>query len=65
MRYLTDNELQRMRNERDMLNGNFNRMCITDDIVEYVIMQRVTIARINTILKICNERFREESEVKE
>lgn len=62
MRYLTDNELRLMNNERDMLNGNFNIMCITDDIEEFVKMQTVAISRISKILKICTERLIEESE---
>lgn len=62
MRYLTDNELRIMNNERDMLNGNFNRMCITDDIEEFVKMQTVAISRISKILKICAERLTESEE---
>lgn len=62
MRDLTDNDLQKIHIEKDMLRGNLNRMCITDDIEEFMKMQTVAISRLNNIFKICAERLTEESE---
>ena len=56
-RYLTDNELNRIRNEKDMLNGNINRMCVVDDSDELLKMYHFANLRIKTIFETCLDKF--------
>lgn len=51
MRYLTEQERRCIENEFDMLKGNINRMCVTDDIKE--LYKQADFAR-HRILKIEN-----------
>lgn len=59
-RYLTDEELKVIRNHKDMLEGNINRMCVTDDVVEFYRMFDVALSRINSIKTICFNKFIDE-----
>lgn len=56
-RYLTDDELNRIRIEEDMLKGNINRMCVCDECEELITMYRFSKLRIQTIFDICSEKF--------
>ena len=62
-RYLTDNELNRIRTEKDMLEGNINRMCVSDDIDELIKMYQVAILRIDMICDICISRHTNVEEI--
>lgn len=64
-RYLTDAELDRIRNEKDMLRGNLNRMCVADDIDELIKMYHYAESRIQTIFDICIDRFIDDKESEE
>ena len=57
MRYLTEQERKKIEFIRDMLNGNINRMCVTDNITE--IHKRAEYARhaITQIMDIAEKRF--------
>ena len=48
-RYLTNDELNRIWNEEDMLKGNINRMCVTDSLKELFKMYDVSLKRISRI----------------
>lgn len=61
-RYLTDEELNKIRNERDMLRGNLNRMCVSDDIDELIKMYHYAESRIQHIFDICIDRFIDDKE---
>lgn len=61
-RYLTDDELNRIQNEEDMLKGNINRMCVSDDSEELVEMYRFARLRIQKIFDICLEKFIDDKE---
>lgn len=54
------------RNERDMLNGNMNRLFVSDDIDEIIQMYLVAKYRISLIyhyrLKMCEERNKNDAE---
>lgn len=63
MRNLTNEELQKIYNEEDMLKGCINRMCVTKDMMEFNAMYKSAIDRINRLTNICVKRFLE-SEVK-
>lgn len=56
-RYLTDNELDRISVEKDMIQGNINRMCVTDDIDELIKMYGYANSRIDKIFNICIHKF--------
>ena len=56
-RYLTDDELNRIRNEEDMLKGNINRMCICDDIKELEDMYNWATKRLFRIYRINLDKF--------
>lgn len=67
-RILTVDELDRIQNEQDMLKGNINRMCVSDDSDELVEMYRFAKLRIQNIFDICLDKFivkKSESEDKE
>ena len=61
MRYLTPHERQRIENECDMLKGNINRMCVTDDIKEVYKQSDFARHRILTIEKIVKSRFADQA----
>lgn len=42
---------------RDMLNGNINRMCVTDDLVEIYDRALYALKDINRIIDIVTDRF--------
>lgn len=56
-RNLTDAELRIISNHKDMLKGNINRMCVSDDIEELIKMYQVAILRIDKICDICMSRY--------
>jgi len=61
-RYLTKDELNRIRNEEDMLKGNINRMCVTDSLKELFSMYDFALKRISNIYNINLEKFISNSE---
>lgn len=61
-RYLTNDELNRIRIEEDMLKGNINRMCVTDSLKELFSMYDFALKRISTIYNINLEKFISNSE---
>lgn len=61
-RILTDDEIHKIRHEEDMLQGNINRMCVADDSEELLTMLYFAHLRLNTIYKICRNKFTEESD---
>ena len=61
-RYLTNDELNRIRNEEDMLKGNINRMCVTDSLKELFSMYDFALKRISNIYNINLEKFISNSE---
>ena len=64
-RYLTNGELKRIQNEEDMLKGNINRMCVSDDINELIKMYHYANLRIQIIFDICVDRFIDDKEDEE
>ena len=56
-RYLTDDELNTIRNHKDMIQGNINRMCVSDDIDELIKMYHIATSRIDNIFDICLKKF--------
>lgn len=62
-RYLTDDELRIISNHKDMLKGNINRMCVSDDIEELIKMYQVAILRIDKICDICMSRYTNVEEI--
>ncbi len=52
IRSLTNDELNRIRNEEDMLKGNINRMCVTDSLKELFSMYDFALKRISKIYNI-------------
>lgn len=61
MRYLTEQERQRIENECDMLKGNINRMCVTDDIEELYKQSDFARHRILKIEKLAKSRFADQN----
>lgn len=57
MRKQTDEDLRIIHNEKDMLNGNINRMCVTDDWRELLEMRDFAIRRIKHIYQVNYERL--------
>ncbi len=57
IRSLTNDELNRIRNEEDMLKGNINRMCVTDSLKELFSMYDFALKRISKIYNINLEKF--------
>ena len=62
MRRLTKDELQKIQIEEDMLKGNINRMCVTDELGELESMRNYAISRINRIYNTNLERLSEVTE---
>ena len=56
-RYLTNDELNRIQNEEDMLKGEINRMCVTDSLKELFSMYDFALKRISNIYNINLEKF--------
>lgn len=48
-----------LKNELDMLQGNINRMCVTDDEEELLSMQEWAKMRIDTIYSLNKQRLEE------
>lgn len=57
MRTLSNDELQKIRNQREMLDGCLNRMCVTKDKDECKIMYESALLRLINIFEISTERF--------
>ena len=55
--------MQKVYNEVDMLKGNINRMCVTDDKEELFKMYDFACLRLNRIYELNNEKLRERYEV--
>ena len=60
MRHLTSDELKTIYIEEDMLKGNLNRMCVTEERTELDEMMWYALKRIEKIWRINNERLKEE-----
>lgn len=56
-RSLTTIERKNVENARDMLNGNINRMCVTDDLVDLYDNARYAFLEISRIMDIASDRF--------
>lgn len=56
-RRLTTKERNEVEHLRDMLNGNINRMCVTDDLVEIYDRAVYAFKEINRIIDIATVRF--------
>lgn len=56
-RSLTTNERKEVENLRDMLNGNINRMCVTDDLIDLYDNAIYAFKKINRIIDIATDRF--------
>ncbi len=52
MKRLTKEELKMIDEQADLLKGNINRMCVTDNLEELRTMDRWAKARINQIVSI-------------
>ena len=65
MRHLTEQERKKIEFIRDMLNGNINRMCVTDDIKEFYKQADFAVRRIFKIENIAVSRFVDQSKEKE
>ena len=50
---------QKLFDEIDMLNGNINRMCVTDDADELWQMKSYAFIRFTNIAKMCDLRMEE------
>lgn len=61
MRYLTEQERRCVENEFDMLKGNINRMCVTDDIKELYKQVDFAVRRIFKIENIAVSRFADQN----
>lgn len=61
MRYLTEQERRCIENEFDMLKGNINRMCVTDDIKEFYKQVDFAVRRIFKIENIGISRFTDQT----
>lgn len=61
MRHLTEQERRHIEFERDMLNGNINRMCVTDDIEELYKQADFAVRRIFKIENIAMSRFTDQT----
>lgn len=61
-RYLTNDELNRIRHEEDMLKGNINRMCVADDIKELEDMYNWATKRLFRIYRINLDKFIDDKE---
>lgn len=63
MRKLTNNELQKVDNEMNMLKGCINRMCVTKDTLECKVMYESALNRLLNIYEICDKRFIENGDL--
>ena len=61
-RSLTKKERTEIENLRDMLNGNINRMCVTDDLVELYDRASYALKNINKIIDIATDRFSDQTQ---
>lgn len=61
-RYLTNDELNKIHIECDMLKGNINRMCVSDDVDELINMYLYANHRIQTIFNTCMHKFINDTE---
>lgn len=61
MRYLTEQERKEIEFIRDMLNGNINRMCVTDNIKEVYKQADFAVRRIFKIENIVMSRFADQN----
>lgn len=62
IKILTEDQLNKVRIEKDMLTGNINRMCVTDDIFEFVKMYYFAKRRIDLIFDLNFKRFKNEED---
>lgn len=62
MRGLNEEELKRVYFAEDMLKGNINRMCITDDPFEFSSAYQYAQANLNEIFNISRRRLHEREE---
>ena len=60
MRHLTSDELWKIRTEEDLLKGNINRMCVTEDLSELDDMFNRAVNRLKTIYDLNYKRISEE-----
>lgn len=61
-RCLRDDELKTIRNEEDMLKGNVNRMCTSDNSEELIDMYGHALLRLRRIYNICWDKFLSQNE---
>ena len=61
-RCLTITERKEVEYLRDMLNGNINRMCVTDDLVELHNNATYALKEINRIIDIATDRFSDQTQ---
>ena len=59
-RILTNKELDKIRIQEDLLKGNINRMCVSDDSDELIEMYRFARLRIEKIFNICLDKYIDE-----
>lgn len=64
-RCLTKNERADVENLRAMLNGNINRMCVTDDLTEIYDRATYALREINSIIDIATDRFSDQTKKEE
>ena len=62
MRKQTQEDLNKIYHQEDMLKGNINRMCVTDNITELYRMAHFAYRRITAILEINEDRLTEEED---
>lgn len=60
-RCLTISERIKVEYLRDMLNGNINRMCVTDDLVELGNNATYALKTINCLIDIAANRFSDQT----
>lgn len=60
MRKQTEEDLRIIYEEEDALKGNINRMCVTDNMYELMIMSHEAIRRIERISRINFSRLAED-----
>lgn len=58
-RILNDDELKKIDIEENMLQGNINRMCVSDDLEELYFNCKVAINRILYICSVVENKFDE------
>lgn len=56
-RFLYDDELKEIDIEKDLLQGNINRMCVSDDLQELYFNCKFAINRILSICSIVEKKF--------